>query len=306
LIFQVVMNFDFVVYRETLPEAITLEAIISLLPKNIHHLLSTKFFRSLHTTVAVAYLQDQIVGLALATCFPLTCIGHIHYLVVDPDVRRKGIATQLLTAIKTVLLDYECRCVTIDFLKQEIAAAAFLRSRGAEGSHLRLLRCRAHIAQFSPPWLAYFLRLPGQLSLFPWSELQQLERRAIQQLVQGGALPATLSPLNQQDKIAYCNSLGIRSNTGQIAAWIVTHYTNDARDEISYSSFFVDRAYRNLSLSTYLLAESIRRQKNAQVPKLCCEVNCELTSSRWRLFVQRRLVPYATEVDHVWQAYFPL
>lgn len=300
------MEYTLKVYEGILPEGALLQEAIALLPRVLRRYLSEKSSSLSRTTIVIAFDVEKIVGLALATAGAVVRIAHIHHLYVEPAARRHGIGTALLTAVKAALLRQESQCATIDFDLAEQAAEPFLRSQGAEGFFLRLIRCHFDGRNFSPPWLKYPFELPAGLSLFPWNELTAEERSQVDYIVKGGGVPAVLSPFRRIDQIAHFNSLGIRSEKEGVVAWIITHYLSDARDSISYSSFFVDKAYRTSTISSCLLAESINRQKNSAVHNSYCEVNVEEVDSRWTRFIRKRLVPYSVQVDQLWRAHFPL
>lgn len=246
---------------------------------------------------------EEVIGWVMAAYFPLTRFAKINYLVVAPLWRRKKIGSCLLKKIGEELIEKGCYGAFINYEKKESShMQQFLLAHKAEDFHIAIVRTYFDVHTFSPPWLQYKLKLPEGVTLFKWEQLKSEEKDSLERLLEGGAFPAVLSPFLFQERVAYFNSYGLRAKEQGVIGWIVTHFVNEKRDPISYSTFYIDPRYRYGVSPIILLSSACKGQIHSDITCAFCDLNVSEVDSRWSAFLRKRLIPYSTGVKEWWQA----
>lgn len=244
----------------------------------------------------VADFGRKIAGAAVAELNPADNKSRILSLFVIPEHRNKKIGSQLLSLIEEGLRKAGCRRMEIFFRsdwKYFNTIRKLLNELDWLPPQIPRILCRTTIDSISKcPWLDE-VQLPEGFALFPWSELTPDDREYIfkKDREENGWFPAELTPFQEEERMEYINSLGLRYS-GDVAGWMHTHRTNP--DTIQYSSLFVDEALRNKKLAIAVVAESINRQVAAGVPDMIFMVD---SANRPMLnFVKQRLEKWLTNI----------
>ncbi len=144
------------------------------------------------------------------------------------------------------------------------------------------------------PWLAR-CRLPNDYEIFSWRELTAADRASI---LERQSLrrwyPEQLSPFQQEDRIESLNSLGLRYH-GEVVGWLITH--RSAPDTVQYTALYVRRDIQRLGRGLALIAESLRRQIESDVPKGLCQVDVKRRSMLD--YILRRFSPYVASTHEL-------
>jgi GNAT superfamily N-acetyltransferase len=246
--------------------------------------------------VAVSALhQGKPVGLALAELNTQDHSAKLLSLFVTPDHRRQGIGTTLLTQIEKVIAHQGGNQLEIAFQ--------------SDWAHVPTIEHMLQKHGWSPPraWMMLYkgtmqgiaeanwldrCRLPDDFEIFPWAELTGDERKAIiKQQETEQWFPAKLTPFQEEDRIEFLNSVGLRYRN-EVVGWMITHRI--APDTIQYTSLFVRKDLQRLGRAIPLLAASIKRQMASDIPRGVCQVQIE--TKRMVDCIRRRILPYQTSL----------
>jgi len=255
-------------------------------------------FPKIRQLVQTKQIQEPLVGVvALYQEQPIGAIfgefsgGTVKVLswFVSPAHRHKGVGSTLLSKLEQAVA--HCSQMNINFRNDWRRLAAIehiLDKQGWTPPQTGLLLCKTTTEQIAKAdWLNKG-QLPADFEIFPWSELSQAERNAIQS---APCYPPALTPFQEEDRIEYLNSLGLRYR-GEVVGWMITH--RSAPDVIQYSSLFVRSDLQRVGRAIPLLAASIKRQISSDILSLICQVAIE--NEPMVKFVNRRLAPYVTSL----------
>ncbi|MCP4373574.1 MAG: GNAT family N-acetyltransferase [Deltaproteobacteria bacterium] len=244
-------------------------------------------------TVVTATRSTQTIGLILAVSHPDGDSVEVLSLFVALEHRRQGLGLTLLTTLENILANKNCNRLNLVYQTNwpDIAAIeGLLQKSGWSLPQTHMLLCKTTATQISKaPWLQKTYNLPNPLTIFPWANLTLVERQTLQHQQAKPWFPPILTPFQEEDKVEWLNSLGLRTQH-QIVGWMITHRLKP--DTIQYSALFVRPPYQNLGAGTFLLVEAIRRQFVADIPKGVFMIN--IKDKAMLTFMQRRLQPYLT------------
>ena len=163
-----------------------------------------------------------------------------------------------------------------------------------------MIRCIFRRETFPREWIPKSPNYPSAFQEFFWRDLTEADRKKLKIMQAQKIFPPTVSPFINENQIEFLNSLGLR-HEGEIVGWMINHRVDP--DTIRYSCFFIQRPYRNLGYSIKLLIDSIDLHLQSTVPFGMLELPLLQVNKAWIQFIQRRLVPYATSVTHINQAW---
>ena len=210
-----------------------------------------------------ASVAETIVGFVIAEILPDVKRANIISFYVLPEYRHKKIGTSLLFYLEKDLRQKVFTDIEVSYQQTEITRLALeplLRKFNWQTPESKFLLCKTTTEKIAAaPWL-YKPVLPKEYEIFSWQELSQNEAQKIRSWQD---CPAALNPFNNDSRIEFMNSLGIR-HKGEIIGWSLTHRV--APDTIRYSSLFVREKYQKLGRAVPVLAESIKRQIASPVP----------------------------------------
>jgi GNAT superfamily N-acetyltransferase len=252
------------------------------------------------TTIAIgAAFQGQPVGLVLVEYLKDRKRADILSLVVAPEHRQQGIGTALLIQIEQLLTGSGCQ--QIDFiyplnLMTPIIERMLDRQNWSPAS-AHSLRCLTNLETIEQAPFLNRYTFPQKFTIFPWSELPDLERSKIEQKDNGLNYPDELCPF-RSGRIEAPSSIGVRERDEVIGWSIVEQLSPNC---VGYSSLFVKPEYRSIGLGLHLLVASINRQiVDRSVTGglfIVLQENAAMTK-----FMTRHLAPYLTEIKTYWKA----
>ena len=260
------------------------------------NLLSTQYL----TTIAVGVaLQGQPVGLVLVECLKDRYQANILSLVVAPGHRQQGIGTALLIQIEKMLTAASCQ--QIDFVYDLNLTTPIiermLKQQNWTPASAYSLQCLTNLETIEQAPFLNRYTFPQKFTLFPWSELTDLERSKIDRRENGLNYPDELCPF-RVGRIEAPSSIGVRDRDEVIGWSIVEQLTPNC---VSYSSLFVRPEYRSIGLGLHLLVASINRQivdKSVTFGLfLILQENIAMTK-----FMTRHLAPYLTAINTCWKS----
>lgn len=210
-------------------------------------------------TLAASH-QGQFVGLALAEILPAGDTARVLSLFVARGHRRRGVGATLLAHLEHALTHEGCTRVTLAYRSNWPSVPAIeriLQKRDWIPPQTRLLIGKTDKRIAEAPWLDD-ASLPDGFTVFPWTELTDEEREAIQRRQEEEEwYPQALTPFQVEDRLEPINSLGLR-HQGRVVGWMITHRT--APDIIQYTSLFLEPELQGQGRALPLLTEAIRRQ----------------------------------------------
>ena len=198
--------------------------------------------------------------------------------------RRHGIGGALLAGMEEELRTRGCRtaeCVYVAGNPSTSAVERLLQRRGWATPAPRTLICRAYrTVMNTAPWLTHPPPLDGA-TIFPWAELNQRERTALDP-----EIPPDFEP---------ANSLGLHFE-GEVAGWIITHRV--ARSLLRYTRLFVKPELRGSRRGVALVAASARRHpvESGEGDEMGIW-NVSMDNQPMLNFVHRRMEPYLSRIS---------
>lgn len=219
-------------------------------------------------------------------------------LMVKPDYRHRGVGTGLITQFETVLNCDGCQTVMIKFqsdLENNSAMEGLLAKAGWLAPQPAMLLCKGTMTDIaSANWLNRY-RLPESFEIFPWSELTRKERHTILARQRRDPwFPPELTPFQEEQRIEYLNSLGLRYK-GEVVGWMITHRV--AEDTIQYTSLFVRKELQRLGRAIPLLSEAIKRQMPSGIERGICQIHVD--SLPMIQYMKRRIWPHEVTITEL-------
>jgi ribosomal protein S18 acetylase RimI-like enzyme len=252
------------------------------------------------TTIAIGVaLHGQPVGLVLVEYLKDRYRADILSLVVASGHRQQGIGTALLIQIEEILTENGCQ--QIDFIYPFNLTTPILermlKQQNWSLASAHGLRCLTNLGTIEQAPFLNRYTFPQKFTIFPWSELTDLERSKIEQKENGLNYPDELCPF-RSGRIEAPSSIGVRDRDKVIGWSIVEQLSPNC---VSYSSLFVKPEYRSIGLGLHLLVASINRQiADRSVTAglfLVLQENTAMTK-----FMTRHLAPYLTEIKTYWKS----
>lgn len=257
--------------------------------------------------VAFAASEDSNpIGLIFSFVYPLSKEASVASFFVDPDHRHRGIGSQLMIRllehlkgmnIKLFTLNYSDKSATTPYLEK------ILQKTGWAPSPKVILR-RYFLDQYSfhPDWFfSPFPSLPQDCSLFLWRNATTDDIQQARIWDRENSLTALYSPFRTRYPIEEINSLGIRWK-GTIAGWMIVQRVDPKH--IIYSGLYIIPELRGMGPSINLLKEAIRRHLNHEIDTVgIVEINGEVSPPYWIRFIEKRLAPFAFQIETILSAY---
>lgn len=245
--------------------------------------------------VIVALHAGTPVGMIVAERDDRMNAATIISLFVKPEYRRRGIGAGLMAQLETVLGGDGCQMAHIKFQsdwENNSAMEDLLAKTGWQAPQAAMLLCKGTMTDIaSANWLNHY-RLPDSFEIFPWSELTSKERHNILARQRCNPwFPPELTPFQEEQRIEYLNSLGLRYK-GEVVGWMITHRV--AEDTIQYTSLFVRKELQRLGRAVPLLAEAIKRQMPSGIERGNCQIH--LDSMPMVRYMKRRIRPHNTKI----------
>ena len=246
------------------------------------------------STVAIAASDsNQPIGLALAEIQGKS--AEILSIFVEPNHRSQGIGTALLSRMEDELLMRGCTIAKLVYTTGQPTTPAFerlLEKSNWSQPQLRMLVCKtSNKSILEASWMQR-TTLPASYTIFPWVEITQQERIALQKEQEVSAwIPQTLIPFQHEKDLEPATSLGLRYK-GQVVGWIITHRL--APDTIRYTCGFVRPDLQKMGRYISLIANAIKLQVKANIPTGIWTVPIEHPAMI--NFVKKRLHPYISSL----------
>jgi GNAT superfamily N-acetyltransferase len=220
-------------------------------------------------TVAIGATHlGQPMGLGLGEIKSDGDSAEVLSLYVSPEYRNSGIGTQLLTRLEQVLLERGCSNASIVYMTGKATTPAL--ERLLEKCHWsaptpRMLICKSDRRVLDAPWLKMYENLPPAFTIFPWCELTDAERIAIQEQQQTNPwIPEELVPFLHEEGMEPLTSFGLRYQ-GQVVGWLITHRIYP--DTIRYTCDWVREDLQKTGCLFALHAKAHKRQAIAKIPQ---------------------------------------
>jgi N-acetylglutamate synthase-like GNAT family acetyltransferase len=235
----------------------------------------------------VAVKQMQPVGLILWELRERRSLRVICWCVLA-EYRNKGIGTALLRLLENTARGIGAKVLVLTF-RSDLAYTKIVRkileNHAWSSPQMRLKLYKVTRKSFREPAWFSRIKLPKDYSIFPWRDLSIDDRRGlIERQNQTGWYPNALTPFQEESKIEWSNSLGLR-HKGDITGWLITHRV--AADVIQYSALFVSPENKPLSIGLPLIVEAVRRQCDTKIDRAIFQVRSE--NRRFLEFIEHRL-----------------
>ena len=245
--------------------------------------------------IAASYLE-QAVGLALAEIWQNDSSVQVHSLFVEPPHRGAGIGTALLTRLEEELSQRGCTKTELVYITGKPTTPALerlLQKCNWIFPQPRMLICKGQAeAIMEAPWMKRYSRIPSSYSIFPWLEITQEERQAIQQQQETQPwIPEDLIPFQYEKHLEPITSLGLRYQ-GQVVGWMINHRLSP--DTIRYTCSFVRKDLQKMGRIISLYAEAAKLQVQAKISNVIWSV--PVAHESMVNFVKHRWAPYLISI----------
>jgi GNAT superfamily N-acetyltransferase len=246
--------------------------------------------------IAASYLE-QPVGLALAEIWEDDSSAEVRSIFVEPTQRCAGIGTALLTRLEEELSQRGCTKAELSYITGKSATPALerlLQKCNWTYPQPRVLICKGQVEPIiEAPWMKRYSRIPSSYSIFPWLEITQEERQAIQQQQETQPwIPEDLIPFQYEKHLEPLNSLGLRYH-GQVVGWVINHRLSP--DTIRYTCSFVRKDLQKMGRIISLYAEAAKLQLQAKISNGIWTV--PVAHESMVNFVKHRWAPYLTSLS---------
>ena len=247
-----------------------------------------------------AWLEDEMIGLALATHLPdQDDIAQLLSVYVVPYARNRGVASALVGAIELAASRYgirelACRYTTgkasIEFVERILARRGWspprtggllvrFAPREALESHLLSSRMMS--------------RMSRSLEIAPWSEVTQDEKSWMRRSnLKEGWIPEGLDPWSAERLKAHDSSVAARYR-GRVVGWIIVHQVGRGTARLSVGFARPDLPLQGSGLS--LLAECLKVLVAAGFHH--CSFSTSVEQEEMIRLIQRRFVEFANVVE---------
>ena len=241
--------------------------------------------------LAASYLE-QPVGLALAEISEDDSSAEVRSIFVEPAQRCAGIGTALLTRIEEELSQRGCTKAKLSYITGKSTTPALerlLQKCNWTCPQPRMLICKGQAEEIiQAPWMKRYSRIPSSYSIFPWLEITQEERQAIQQQQETQPwIPEDLIPFQYEKHLEPITSLGLRYQ-GQVVGWVINHCFSP--DTIRYTCSFVRKDLQKMGRIISLYAEAAKLQVQAKISNVIWTV--PVAHESMVNFVKHRWAPY--------------
>ncbi|MEH2382710.1 MAG: GNAT family N-acetyltransferase [Nostoc sp.] len=213
---------------------------------------------------------DQPLGLVIAEIRQDDQSGEVHSIFVEPTHRSTGIGTALLTRLEAEVVKRGCTKIEMVYTTGKPTTPALerlLQKCNWTSPQTRMLLCKGDAQTImEAKWMKRYSYLPAGYSIFPWLEITDQERQAIQkqQEVQPW-IPKDLIPFQYEKKLEPLNSLGLRYQ-GQVVGWLINHRLS--LDTIRYTCAFVREDLQKMGRVISLFSEAGKRQVQEKIPNV--------------------------------------
>lgn len=242
--------------------------------------------------LAASYLE-QPVGLALAEIWEDdSSSAKVRSIFVEPAQRCAGIGTALLTRLEEELSQRGCTKAELSYMTGKSTTPALeslLQKCNWTCPQPRMLICKGQAETIiQAPWMKRYSRIPSSYSIFPWLEITQEERQAIQQQQETQPwIPEDLIPFQYEKHLEPITSLGLRYQ-GQVVGWMINHRLSP--DTIRYTCSFVRKDLQKMGRIISLYAEAAKLQVQAKISNVIWTV--PVAHESMVNFVKHRWAPY--------------
>jgi GNAT superfamily N-acetyltransferase len=246
--------------------------------------------------LAASYLE-QPVGLALAEIWEDDSrSAEVLSIFVEPPQRCAGIGTALLTRLEEELSQRGCTKAKLSYITGKSTTPALerlLQKCNWTCPQPRMLICKGQAEEIiQAPWMKRYSRIPSSYSIFPWLEITQEERQAIQQQQETQPwIPEDLIPFQYEKHLEPITSLGLRYQ-GQVVGWMINHRLSP--DTIRYTCSFVRKDLQKMGRIISLYAEAAKLQVQAKISNVIWTV--PVAHESMVNFVKHRWAPYLASV----------
>jgi len=213
-----------------------------------------------HIIAIGATCNQTPAGLALAQTGPDGNSSNVLSIFVLPSYRGRGLGTALLASLEEQTKLRGSRRLAMTYARGKATTAALERiisKLNWVAPQPRMMLCTADARLLQAKWMRPRL-LPPSFELFRWRDLKTRERETmLEEQQEQPFYSPSVSPFQEEEAFYPESSIGLRRED-KIAGWMITHRIGPRT--VRYTSLFVRREFRHLSLSLVLLTEAIRRQ----------------------------------------------
>lgn len=209
--------------------------------------------------------ERERVGLAVLELLPKDSLLKVLSLLIKEEHRRKGIATQILKIAEKVAINNNLSFLNIIFQNNWDSfkiMPQLLKKTDWNEPQKRMILVKLTYNQVAN--LSWFKveKYPNNFSVHLWAELPEKDYEYIRtKQERENWFNPPLSPFQLPEILVKTGSLVLKNEDDEVIAWLIVHKV--APRTVQFTSYFIDKNYRETSATFNLLADSIQRMYKA-------------------------------------------
>jgi len=213
----------------------------------------------------IATKEKKPVGLVLGSFDQAGTSVRIHSMMVHPEHRGKGIATEMLNALELSVAQKGAKAIDGHFRshwKSVKAIERLLRSRDWTAPQEALVLVRGEASRVLSLFMDDRLSLDPGYSFITHSELTPQHRDQIQSIRRNAKLDQYLDPFIQEETILSAASIFLLHES-RVVGWVIAHLI--ATDLSEYTALFIHSDHRSYKHAHLLMRKAIYQQHSNNV-----------------------------------------
>ncbi|MCS6795137.1 MAG: GNAT family N-acetyltransferase [Raineya sp.] len=188
-------------------------------------------------------------------------------LWVAEEHRRRGIASNILRIAEKIALNNQINYLNIIFQDNWESfkwMPTLLQKLGWNKPEKRTILVKLAYTQVcNLPWFK-LQEYPAMFKVVPWVELSQADYDYIREKQKNeNWYSEELSPFQLPHILEPLGSLALKNQEDKVVGWLIVHKV--AKRTVQFTSYFIDKAYRETPATFNLLVDSIERMYKADV-----------------------------------------
>lgn len=219
--------------------------------------------------VVAANYNSEKIGLAVleTTHFQSTKLMKILSLWVKEEHRRRGIASQLLRIAEKIAINNQINYLNIIFQNNWDSfkwMPTLLQKLAWNKPEKRTILVKLSYKQVCDlPWFK-LQEYPDMFRVVPWVELTQEDYDYIRNKQRNeNWYNDEISPFQLPHLLEPLSSLALKNKENKVVGWLIVHKV--APRTVQFTSYFIDKAYRETRATFNLLVDSIQRIYKADI-----------------------------------------
>jgi GNAT superfamily N-acetyltransferase len=229
-------------------------------------------------------------------------------IFIKPEYRCQGLGTNLLQKLEVELQQQGCSHIQVNYTEtpstEKLNPLLIKCGWKTPENTAVLIYCSAEKVQTAPsPHLIeraaeFKSKLSAKYEIFPWTELKESEREAIEERMKTDSLWLKFNPFVGGNLTDTVSSYGVRYE-GQVIGWTISH--NMIPNQTTFAEMFITpECTLRPRIALPLMAQAINSCFESGCPK--ATFRTETSNAPMLKFIERWLTPYIETKRYVWSS----